>query len=67
MMIDLNRACELCCYLCAEGNTPRLDSYTDRYYHTDQYGQFYNTGWCRADRLRKEAKCELELFSANGG
>jgi hypothetical protein len=58
--IDLETACKLTCYLCAEGQPASLDVFTGRYYHKIG-GEFYNAGFCRANNLRKfkpEPSCE---------
>lgn len=40
------------CYLCREEELSELDEVTGRYYHRDEAGYFYNSGFCRANNIR---------------
>lgn len=43
------------CSLCSR-QLSEFDDYTGRFYHRDQHGQFYNGGYCDANKVRFRAE-----------
>lgn len=56
--IPVEEACKLVCYLCDEGSKPVFDEVTGRYYHVNEYGHIYNSGFCRANRIRMNERAK---------
>lgn len=49
----LEDAAKAICYLCRDSCLSEFDEVTQEYYHRNEFGQFYNGGFCRANAIRK--------------